>query len=429
MTEDLGQAAEDGSANEKSPGEIHAVPLDIRRFVCSAQRDPTKAALIQGALANIRFLIEERKGPVTQGESWRLVAGHGDDWDKESIETYRQLLGAAFPNVTVDMQPDHAAIVRYADVWPDDEIRPDGLRICVINCGGRSTTVSALLLHKVNGIAQVSDASHYHDDIGGNDFDLALAVLFRDQIGGTIDTGKLVPQISPWKEMLCTNIRSGASHASVSWHLSIATGHRREFVRLNLDRPTFESATEGVVRRIRQLLKRAREDRIFQIQRPDRVVLAGGSARCFLVEELVKAEVPRAIVENSGDPANLCCFGLAIQPVRPTARQKSPPPEKPVVEEARIEIRQGPHRGTYPVENRVTIGRSDLNDIILGDPTVSRHHAMIVRTGDGRFVLTDTKSQHGTLVNGKRRAESELKAGDQIRIGPDLLHFLIDRRP
>ena len=44
------------------------------------------------------------------------------------------------------------------------------------------------------------------------------------------------------------------------------------------------------------------------------------------------------------------------------------------------------------------IGRGKGNDIRLTDPTVSRRHAELVVTKDGRYYLTDCVSSHGTHV-------------------------------
>ena len=66
------------------------------------------------------------------------------------------------------------------------------------------------------------------------------------------------------------------------------------------------------------------------------------------------------------------------------------------------------------------IGRSDA-DIVIDDPTVSRQHAELVRTADGRYFLTDCVSTGGTFVrrDGEwRRIRQEFVSADEpIRIG------------
>jgi len=64
------------------------------------------------------------------------------------------------------------------------------------------------------------------------------------------------------------------------------------------------------------------------------------------------------------------------------------------------------------------IGRSSDCDIILPERQVSRHHARIVRTPDGQYLLYDLGSKNGTHVNGEEVREEPwaLKDGDEIQI-------------
>jgi DNA-binding SARP family transcriptional activator len=62
------------------------------------------------------------------------------------------------------------------------------------------------------------------------------------------------------------------------------------------------------------------------------------------------------------------------------------------------------------------IGRLPHNDIVLDDPNVSRHHAVIIDTGTS-FVITDLRSANGLEVNDQRiRRTATLRRGDRIRI-------------
>jgi len=63
-----------------------------------------------------------------------------------------------------------------------------------------------------------------------------------------------------------------------------------------------------------------------------------------------------------------------------------------------------------------TIGRDPGNDIILRDPTVSRHHAEIVFER-GFFVLHDLASANGTYVNTRRVRVAPLTHGAKLRMG------------
>jgi len=75
------------------------------------------------------------------------------------------------------------------------------------------------------------------------------------------------------------------------------------------------------------------------------------------------------------------------------------------------------------LKEKITIGRSGDNDVILFDNSVSRHHAVIVKTKDEYF-LSDMGSFNGTRVNGKLVQNEPLKHGDEIKIGYVKLKFL-----
>lgn len=75
------------------------------------------------------------------------------------------------------------------------------------------------------------------------------------------------------------------------------------------------------------------------------------------------------------------------------------------------------------------IGRMPDNDLVVSNPKVSRHHAVVVCTADG-FVLRDLGSANGTYVGEVRIVDSHLlQDGDCIRVGDqswtfELLGFL-----
>ncbi|MFC1821189.1 adenylate/guanylate cyclase domain-containing protein, partial [Thermodesulfobacteriota bacterium] len=86
------------------------------------------------------------------------------------------------------------------------------------------------------------------------------------------------------------------------------------------------------------------------------------------------------------------------------------------------------HKGRiydFPVlKDRITIGRSIENDLVLTDHTVSRHHVEITRTKEG-FQLSDLGSYNGTIVNKFPVQSTLLKHEDQIKIGLTKLTFFI----
>lgn len=74
------------------------------------------------------------------------------------------------------------------------------------------------------------------------------------------------------------------------------------------------------------------------------------------------------------------------------------------------------------LKSQVAIGRSQENDIVLSDQTVSRNHARITETEEGHL-LTDLGSFNGTKVNEESIQNALLKHNDQIKIGLTKLIF------
>jgi transcriptional regulator with GAF, ATPase, and Fis domain len=87
----------------------------------------------------------------------------------------------------------------------------------------------------------------------------------------------------------------------------------------------------------------------------------------------------------------------------------------------------GPLAGqTFPLAaDRLTIGRDQASDVHLRDLAASRHHCAI-EARDGRLLLRDLESRHGTFVNGVPIGERILEHGDRITVGASL--FLVQSR-
>ncbi|MCG7997169.1 MAG: FHA domain-containing protein [Candidatus Thiodiazotropha taylori] len=75
------------------------------------------------------------------------------------------------------------------------------------------------------------------------------------------------------------------------------------------------------------------------------------------------------------------------------------------------------------VDKRLLIGRDATCDVCLGDRSVSRHHATLLRVFRG-FSIEDEGSTNGTRVNGDLITKRFLKHGDLIEIGKYNLRYI-----
>lgn len=71
---------------------------------------------------------------------------------------------------------------------------------------------------------------------------------------------------------------------------------------------------------------------------------------------------------------------------------------------------------------KLTIGRTPENSIVLNHPQVSAHHALLEKTAGG-YHLSDQNSTNHVYVNGERISQHDLHTGDEIRIGPYRLTY------
>ena len=67
--------------------------------------------------------------------------------------------------------------------------------------------------------------------------------------------------------------------------------------------------------------------------------------------------------------------------------------------------------------HRLRIGRTADDDLVVSDLSISRHHAELRKTSDGKFQIVDLGSHNGTFVNGQRVTSATLTEKDIVGIG------------
>jgi pSer/pThr/pTyr-binding forkhead associated (FHA) protein len=86
-------------------------------------------------------------------------------------------------------------------------------------------------------------------------------------------------------------------------------------------------------------------------------------------------------------------------------------------------------RKDFPLrKGKSTVGRQEDCDYRIPLNQVSRLHCEFVLDDDG-LTVRDLKSSNGTYVNNKRIAETKLKPGDAVIIGPVVFVVQIDGNP
>ncbi len=71
----------------------------------------------------------------------------------------------------------------------------------------------------------------------------------------------------------------------------------------------------------------------------------------------------------------------------------------------------------YLLKDKITIGRSNQNNIVLRDPYISKQHVKIVED-EGKYFLEVLDSANGTSLNNQKVIHAtKLRNGDRIKLG------------
>jgi pSer/pThr/pTyr-binding forkhead associated (FHA) protein len=108
----------------------------------------------------------------------------------------------------------------------------------------------------------------------------------------------------------------------------------------------------------------------------------------------------------------------APAPPRTSPRKAKKAPRKAVV------IEGDSHRGvTFDLGSELVIGRGPKCQVVLDDSYVSQMHARLFAKGDA-YMVEDLGSTNGTYLNRRKvTAPTELRRGDQVKIGKTVLEM------
>jgi adenylate cyclase len=93
---------------------------------------------------------------------------------------------------------------------------------------------------------------------------------------------------------------------------------------------------------------------------------------------------------------------------------------------AKLIVISGDERQEFELGAFNTLGRHPDNTIQILDRIISKEHAQVQRSGDGRFLFRDLRSLNGSFYRGERVGEHYLADGDEITMGSTRVVF-VDR--
>ena len=91
---------------------------------------------------------------------------------------------------------------------------------------------------------------------------------------------------------------------------------------------------------------------------------------------------------------------------------------------AKLIVTSGGQRQEFELGPMNSLGRHPSNSIQILDRIISKEHAHVIRTREGRFMLRDLGSLNGTYVQGQRVGEYLLNHGDELVMGSTHLQYI-----
>jgi adenylate cyclase len=91
---------------------------------------------------------------------------------------------------------------------------------------------------------------------------------------------------------------------------------------------------------------------------------------------------------------------------------------------AKLIVISGEERQEFELAAFNTIGRHPDNTIQILDRIISKEHAQIQRSADGRFLLRDLRSLNGTFLRGEKVGDHILQDGDEVTMGSTRIVFV-----
>jgi pSer/pThr/pTyr-binding forkhead associated (FHA) protein len=91
-----------------------------------------------------------------------------------------------------------------------------------------------------------------------------------------------------------------------------------------------------------------------------------------------------------------------------------------------LKQRDGNTREFQFMQGPISIGRGANSHVFLPDKAVSRKHAVVHSTDDGKWIIEDLGSSNKTYLNDKPVDKAEVKHGDSLRITDFIIEFMLE---
>ncbi|MBU2967239.1 Fe-S protein assembly chaperone HscA [Amphritea sp. 2_MG-2023] len=246
------------------------------------------AEILKTLKARARATLEgELEGAVI------TVPAYFDDAQRQATKDAAQLAGIKVLRLL--NEPTAAAVAYGLDQAAEGVI-------AVYDLGGGTFDISILRLNK--GVFEVL-ATGGDSALGGDDFDLALAGWFLDQLGGkevVAGESRYLTEKARWvKEQL-------TDHESVTVDLD----HAGQRISLDVSRELFDSLVDSLISKTIRACRRSLRDAGVELDEVQDVVMVGGSTRVPAVRARVEQFFQRA-PRIDIDPDRVVAVGAAIQ--------------------------------------------------------------------------------------------------------------------
>jgi hypothetical protein len=148
-------------------------------------------------------------------------------------------------------------------------------------------------------------------------------------------------------------------------------------------------------------------------------------------DEFLATAAPAVLVRfrrDADDDASTGATTSTIDETRP-AVEDTLPFGKDLPNEIELEIYPLAKKSGASLPDRITIGRTANNDVVINDPSVSRLHAYVKRSGEA-WSVTDAGSKNGSWLRGialEPRKEAPLPPSAVMRFGEVDVTFYLAR--